>query len=44
MIIKAIWISIMFISIFGFLFVSSFGIPIEEAFYETEEVIVLGYE
>ena len=44
MIIKAIWISLMFVCLVGFLFLASFGFPVKEAYYESEEIIVFGYE
>ena len=40
MIVKVLWIAVIFIVTFGIIFVSSFGIKIQEAFYEKSDVIV----
>lgn len=40
MIFKAFWISVIFIVTFGIIFISSFGIKVQEAFYEKTDVIV----
>ncbi|MDR3031001.1 MAG: hypothetical protein LBU35_01285 [Holosporales bacterium] len=44
MIIKAIWRSIVFITISGGIFMASFGVRIQKAFYEKTEIIVAEYE